>query len=80
MKNKKIGDYVLSVLYLFIAIWLLFSDFPFNYFASFILFLAALMNWLKTVETDYCQRASRRLSQVVLFLSLFLLIKIWLLI
>lgn len=80
MKNKKIGDYILSVLYLLTAIWLFFSDFPFNRFAAFILFLTALMTYLKTVETDYCRRASRRLSKVILFLSLFLLIKIWFLI
>ncbi|HEX8267992.1 MAG TPA: hypothetical protein VF596_21515 [Pyrinomonadaceae bacterium] len=78
MKSKKIGDYILSGLYLLSAIWFLYSDIPYNYFAAFLLFLTALMTWLKTIETDYCQRASLRLSRVILFLSLFLLIKVWL--
>lgn len=78
MKSKKIGDYIFAVIYLLTAIWLLYSDFPHNFFAAFILFITAVAAWLRTIETDYCQRFSDRLSRVILFLSLFLLIKVWL--
>jgi hypothetical protein len=78
MKSKKIRDYILSVLFLFFAVWVLYSDNPDKLLGGFILFLSAVMLWLKTIETDYCQRFSHRLSRVVLFLSLFLMIKVWL--
>ncbi|MDQ4120510.1 MAG: hypothetical protein M3209_03585 [Acidobacteriota bacterium] len=77
MKREKIGDYLSSVFYLLLAIWLLNSDFPEKYFSAFIVFLAAAQSFIHTIETDYCQRLSHRLSRVVLFLSLFLLIKVW---
>ncbi|HEX9929358.1 MAG TPA: hypothetical protein VGB02_12540 [Pyrinomonadaceae bacterium] len=78
MKSKKIRDYVLSVLFLFWAVWVLYSDIPDKLFSGFVLFLSAVMLWLKTIETDYWQRFNHRLSRVVLFLTLFLLIKVWL--
>jgi len=71
MKSKKIRDYILSVLFLFWAVWVLYSDIPDK-------LLSAVMLWLKTIETDYCQRFNHRLSRVVLFLTLFLMIKVWL--
>ena len=76
MKKEKIGNYISAIVSLFIAIWLLNSEMPHKYFAAFICFIAAVQSYTRTIETDYCQRLSRRLTRVGLFLTLFWLIKI----
>jgi hypothetical protein len=76
MKRKKVGDYLSLVFYLFMAIWMLDFDNPNSLFASFICFLAFVGTLLSFSESDYCKRASRRLSRVTLILSLIFLIKV----
>ncbi len=78
MKRRKIGNILSAVLYFLIALWLIDFDNPDKLFAAFITFLAAIQSWIKDNESDYSQRLARRLSRVILFLTLFLLIKIWL--
>lgn len=78
MKRKKIGYCISTIFYLLLALWLVNSESPEKFFAAFIVFLAAVQSLFRTFESDYCRRLSNRLERVILFLSLFFLIKIWL--
>lgn len=78
MKRKKIGNYLSAVICFLIAIWLLDFDNPDKLFGAFLSFLASIQALLQNGESDYYRRFSYRLSRVILFLTLFFLIKLWL--
>ena len=77
MKRKKIKNYLFAAAYFFIAFRLLDFDNPDKLFGAFIVFLAGIYNLLLNKESDFYQRLVRRLWNVIMFLTLFYLIKIF---